>query len=168
MTSTSTAPAISAHAHSHAVPPARSASPAASAAATSSLDTAWTMRSSGQPSPSFAFWIPRTSTDACRAGLPPDSPPIRSFSTVGPSAASHTAASRLVDLRPATGLACSKCAAVWTSMGLSLGAPPHQGGASPSWHLKENIYADGKRDIQTGSPGLTLAGADGASATASS
>ena len=33
----------------------------ASAAATSSLDMAWTMRSSGQPSPSFAFWIPRTS-----------------------------------------------------------------------------------------------------------
>ncbi len=32
------------------------------------------MRSSGQPLPSFAFWIPRTSTGACRAGLPPDSP----------------------------------------------------------------------------------------------
>ena len=28
---------------------------------------AWTMRSSGQPSPAFAFWIPRSSTGACRS-----------------------------------------------------------------------------------------------------
>ena len=61
MTRTSTVPAISSRAHSHAVPAARFASPPASASATSSLEPAWPMRRSGQPSPSFAFWIPRTS-----------------------------------------------------------------------------------------------------------
>ena len=58
--------------------------------------TAWTMRSSGHPSPAFAFWIPRTlDRRLSRTGLPSDSPPVRPFSTNGPSAASHTAASRL-------------------------------------------------------------------------
>ena len=62
MTSTSTAPAISRRVHSHAVPAARLASPEASASATCWLASVWTMRSSGQPSPSLAFWIPRRST----------------------------------------------------------------------------------------------------------
>ena len=49
---------ISSRAHIHAVPAARFASPAASASTTSALEPAWTMRSSGQPSPSFAFLDP--------------------------------------------------------------------------------------------------------------
>ena len=70
MTSTSTASAMSSRAHSHAVPPARFASPVASASATASFLPAWMMRSSGQLSLAFAFWIPRTVAGAASADGP--------------------------------------------------------------------------------------------------